>query len=642
MQTEAELEQEHRLGGCGPFVLRSGIVALGLLWGLLGGGKHGWADDVAPAPTPQPVTIPQDVGPPPQTTAVTTVGRYPAPPDGFARGSFVPSRPDHPLLKVEQYPQIGFYLHTIKLLFLVAMFAFWVHYSNWVHEDSRGLKVRPPFWNSWMVLGGVGGFLGILTVPMFAGGFVTMAAAIGAPLGLYIRERNGVVPENRRVMTPDHIKKWSTRQLAKIGIHIGNHDKTETGSGPPIVFVGKTRTGKRDESRSRQVESSKGYMAAKELVYDAIQRRSTDIHLEPKDDELAVRLRIDGVMFPAEPFDKAVGDAVVNIFKVLCAMDITERRRPQDGSFGALLEGREIDFRVASQGTRHGEKLSMRILDQSNSVSTLDGLGMRSKMREKLEQVIAQPHGLFLVCGPTGAGKSTTLYAAINAIDAYERNIITIEDPVEYKMDNVTQIEINQKSGQTFGQSLRSILRQDPDVVMIGEIRDEETAKIACQAANTGHMVFSTVHANDTITALYRLLDLGVEPFMISTSISAILAQRLARRLCQHCREAYRPNPELLKAVGLPPAKVKEFFRPPQKSEATCTHCGGLGYQGRVGVFELLSVNERMRELIREKAAVSAIRNEARKDGMLYMQEEGLRLVVRGVTSVDEVRRVVK
>ncbi len=354
-----------------------------------------------------------------------------------------------------------------------------------------------------------------------------------------------------------------------------------------------------------------------------------------------MRLRIDGVMYPAEPFDKAVGDAVVNIFKVLCAMDITERRRAQDGSFGALLEGREIDFRVASQGTRHGEKVSMRILDQSNSVSHLNDLGMRKQMQDKLNSVINQPHGLLLVCGPTGAGKSTTLYAGINSIDAHERNIITIEDPIEYKMESVTQIEINQKAGQTFAQSLRSILRQDPDVVMIGEIRDEETAKIACQAANTGHMVFSTIHANDTIAALYRLLDLGVEPFMISTSISAILAQRLARKLCAHCREAYRPKPELVKAVGLPPEKVKEFYRPPTKTEAVCTHCNGLGFLGRVGVFELLAINERMREMIREKAAATALRNEARKDGMLYMQEEGLRLVVRGVTSVDEIRRVV-
>jgi type II secretory ATPase GspE/PulE/Tfp pilus assembly ATPase PilB-like protein len=297
---------------------------------------------------------------------------------------------------------------------------------------------------------------------------------------------------------------------------------------------------------------------------------------------------------------------------------------------------------MASQGTRHGEKLSMRILDQANSVSTLEGLGMRKQLEDKIKGLIDQPHGMILSCGPTGAGKSTTLYAFLSHIDRYENNIITVEDPIEYKMDGVTQIEINQKSGQSFGQSLKSILRQDPDVVMIGEIRDDETAKIACQAAATGHMVFSTVHANDSIAAVFRILDLGVEPFMLGGSLTGIIAQRLARKLCPHCKEAYHPNPDFLKKAGLSTEKVKEFYRPPTNPEETCTHCGGLGYRGRAGVFELLTINERMRDMIRDKAAMSAIKAEARKDGMLYMKEEGLRLVVRGVTSVDELLRVVK
>jgi general secretion pathway protein E len=576
--------------------------------------------------------------------SVTGVGRFPPPPGPFSYGNTPPPRPDFAGQLPSQPPsQVGFYLSLWKLVLALAAFAFWLHYSRWVQEDSGGLKVRPDLWNSGMLLGGVLAILFLLCLPVFLVGVGGFAAALGVPLGLYIRERNSKVPESRRVMTPDHIQRWTRRQLSRVGIHIGGKEKIETASGPPIRFIGKTQTGMKDDSRSRQVESSRGYVAAKELVYDAILRRATDIHLEPKEDELAIRLRIDGVMYPAEPFDRSVGDAVTNIFKVLCAMDITEKRRSQDGSFGAFLESREIDFRVASQGTRHGEKISMRILDQSNSVSTLEQLGMRKQLQQKLEQIIAQPHGLLLACGPTGAGKSTTLYACLGELDAYEKNIITIEDPVEYKMDNVTQIEVNTKSGNTFAKSLRSILRQDPDVVMIGEIRDDETAKIACQAANTGHMVFSTVHANDTITALYRLLDLGVEPFMVSTSISAILAQRLARRLCPQCKEPYKPSPELLKKVGLPPEKVKQFYRPrPGGGENVCPKCSGIGFFGRIGVYELLTVNERMRDMIREKSAMSAIRNEARKDGMLYMHEEGLRLVVRGVTSVDEIRRVVK
>ena len=584
---------------------------------------------------PQPQTVPAQPaadGAPaaePQVQSIPTTAQYPPDPNGFIRGNRMTG-------------QKGNYFSLWRLVPIILLFLYWTNTSNWVNEDSTGLKVRPEFWNTLTLLFGVLGFVLVLTVPMYLAGLLCLLACHGVPLGLYIQERNSRVPDSAKVMTRDHIRKWTIRQLARIGIHIGGEVKLDSTGGPPIRFIGKTRTGKKDEGRSRQVETSKGYMAAKELVYDAILRRATDIHLEPKDDELSVRLRIDGVMYPTQPFDKAVGDSVVNIIKVLCAMDITERRRPQDGSFGAFVETREIDFRVASQGTRHGEKVSLRILDQANSVSSLEQLGMRKQMQQQIDGIIRLPHGMFVSCGPTGAGKSTTLYASLNSLDHGEKNIITIEDPVEYKMDDVTQIEINTKAGQTFAQSLRSVLRQDPDVVMIGEIRDDETAKIACQAATTGHMVFSTVHANDTITALYRLLDLGVEPFMVAGSISAILGQRLARRLCVHCKEAYRPNPDFLKKAGLPTDKIEKFYRPPQNRKEVCTHCAGLGFRGRIGVYELLIITDRIRDMIRDKAAMSAIKDEARKGGMLYMHEEGLRLVVRGVTSVEEMLRVVK
>ena len=583
----------------------------------------------APAPAPGPA-VPAAAGPVTPVVASATAGQWAPDPLGFVRGNRI-------------LQQTGFYFSWLKFLPVILLLFVWTNYSNWVDEDSRGLRVRPEYWNSLMLAGGVSGFLVAVTVPIPFGGLGLALLTIGAPLGMYVAERNQVVPESARVMTKKHIQQWTRKQLSKIGIHLGTQEEIEKTSGPPIVFVGKTSTGKRDDKTSRAVEQSKGYVSARELVYDSILRRATDIHLEPKEDELSVRLRIDGVMYPTEPFDRAAGDAIINIFKVLSAMDITERRRPQDGSFGAIMEAREIEFRVATQGTRFGEKMSIRILDQSNSVKSLENLGMRKQMQEAIEKVIHQPHGLFLSCGPTGAGKSTTLYTALNSLDSSEMNIITIEDPVEYKMESVNQIEINQKAGQTFAGSLRSVLRQDPDVVMIGEIRDEETAKVCCQAANTGHMVFSTIHANDSITALFRLIDLGVEPFMLSSSISAILAQRLGRKLCPHCKEAYKPNPEFLKQAGLSSEKVKELYRAKENKGADrCTHCSGLGYMGRIGVFELLVINDRMREMIRETEAMSAIKAEARKGGMLTMMEEGVRLVVRGVTSVEEIVRVVK
>lgn len=546
-------------------------------------------------------------------------------PPGFYRGNISPGG-----------AQAGWYLSLLRLVPVLGVFLLWVWSANWVDEDSSSLKVRNEFWNTIIVACGFVGLLAAICAPSFYFGFTLLSLAYAVPMGFYILERNAVVPASGRVMTPEHI----STQLSRLGMGWGSVG-SEARVGPNIKFIGKS-TGKDggDEGRARQVENSRGFVAAKELVYDAILRRATDIHLEPKETEFSVRMRIDGVMFPTEPFDRALGDSVINIFKVLGAMDITEKRRALDGSFRALMDGRDIDFRVATQGTRQGEKLSLRILDQSNSVSRLEQMGVRSQLLKDLQSVIHQPHGMLLVCGPTGAGKSTTLYAALNDIDAHQHNIITIEDPIEYKMDNVTQIEINTKAGQTFGGSLRSVLRQDPDVVMIGEIRDPETAAIACQAANTGHMVFSTVHSNDAITALYRLIDLGVEPYMLASSLSAVLAQRLARRLCPQCREAYKPDPDFLKKSGLPPEKVKELYRPPTNPVKNCSTCGGLGYQGRVGVFEFLQLNDRMRDMLRDGASASAITAEARKSGMLYMKEEGLRLVVRGTTSVDELMRV--
>ncbi len=537
--------------------------------------------------------------------------------------------------------EAGGYINMFAFILVLLLFFAWVYHSRWVDEDSRALKVRPVYWSSAMLGGGLIGVLLTFIIPLPFVGFLLLIGFYGLPLGLYVKERNSHVPERSKVMTPAHLRGVGIRLLAKVGIHVGTEEEQEIAVGPPITFIGKSAAGNNEADRSSQVQKSAGFLSAKELVYDAILRRATDIHIEPKDDEFAIRIRIDGVMYPTEPFDKPTGFAILNIFKVLAAMDITERRRPQDGSFRAEVEEREVDFRVATQGTRFGEKMSLRILDQTSSTNTLPALGFRKALLKDMGKIIDSPHGLFLSCGPTGAGKSTTLYAAISSIDSYQKNIITVEDPVEYKMDNVNQIEINSKAGQSFAGALRSILRQDPDVIMIGEIRDGETANIACQAANTGHMVFSTIHANDTITALYRLIELGVEPFMVANSVSCILAQRLARRLCKKCRKPYKPNAEFLKKAGLPPDKIKQFYRPPQ-GDSGCEECGGLGFKGRVGVFELLSISERMRDLIREKESMSSIRAEARKNGMLTMKEEGLRLVIQGLTSVEELMRIVK
>lgn len=535
----------------------------------------------------------------------------------------------------------GWYLGLGLFIPFFAWFLLWVHTVAWVRDDSTALKVRSEFWNSIVILSGALGLVGMFLANGPAIGWLLLLGLTCVPVGLYVRERNERVPDASKVFTRRHIRNVVVRTLARVGINIAPKGIRDAAVGPPIRFIGKSRTGMGRGETPRSVEGSKGYMAARELVYDAILRRATDIHLEPTEDELSVRYRIDGVLRATEPFDKSTGDSILNIFKVLSAMDITERRKAQDGSFQAEMEGRLIDFRLASQGTNTGEKMSLRILDQSNSVSSLNELGMRNQMQEQIGELIKQPHGMFLSCGPTGAGKSTTLYSALSEIDRHMSNVITVEDPVEYRLDNVTQIEINSKAGQSFANALRSILRQDPDIVMVGEIRDEETARIACQAANTGHMVFSTIHANDSISALFRMIDLGVEPFLISSAVSAILGQRLVRKLCPDCREGYKPNPDLLKKFGIPVEKVQVLYRAPTE-EVPCSTCEGTGYYGRMGVFELLVINDRIRDLLRDNPVLSAIKAEARKNGMLYLREEGLRLVVKGQTSLEELQRVVK
>ncbi len=540
----------------------------------------------------------------------------------------------------------GMYLNLFKFIPVVIVYLLWVWTTNWVEHDTQALNnLRFAVWNSAVFFSGVLGLVLVLAIPIYFIGLGLLLLAYFVPLLTYVYARNQTVPDDQKVLTPYHFGEVANDILHKLGAKpLFNRDVgTVDRAGPPIVFVGKAQgSTKEDPSRVRQAEESRSFMGAKELVYDAIMRRATDIHLEPTADQLSVRYRIDGILHAAEPFDRPTGDAVVNVFKVLSAMDISEKRKPQDGSFGAQLQGRGLDFRVATSGSKAGEKLVMRILDNSGKVTKLEDLGMRPKLIEQVKGLVTQPHGMFLCCGPTGAGKSTTLYASLREIDRYQKNIITVEDPIEYQMDNITQMEVNTKAGQTFATSLRSILRQDPDVIMIGEIRDQETASISCQAANTGHMVFSTVHSNDAVTALFRLLDLGVEPFMIASALSGVLGQRLVRLLCDACKEPYKPKPEFLKKANLPAEKVDVFYRRPENPEQVCQTCGGTGYFGRTGIYELLVLTEPMRDMIRENPSINKIKAEARKGGMIYLQEDGLRQVIQGRTSIEELLRVVK
>ena len=368
------------------------------------------------------------------------------------------------------------------------------------------------------------------------------------------------------------------------------------------------------------------------LIMQAVKERASDIHIEPGDGVLRTRFRIDGVLREVNGPPIHLHSPVTSRIKVLAKLDIAEKRKPQDGRFRLKLEGGEIDLRVSTIPTQFGEKVVMRLLDSANAVLSLEQLGLDSGLRTHVERLIRSPHGILLVTGPTGSGKTTTLYAALHLINSAERNIITIEDPVEYRLPGVNQVQVNPKADVTFASALRSFLRQDPDVIMVGEVRDRETAEIAVQAALTGHLVFSTLHTNDAPSSLTRLMDMGIEPFLITSSVIGVVAQRLVRVICPKCKEPSRTPANAGRELGV--AEGTPLFH-----GKGCASCKQTGYKGRVGIFELLPMTDQVKELVVAKAPAHAVRDTARKAGMRTLREDGLAKALAGVTTVEEVLR---
>jgi type IV pilus assembly protein PilB len=379
------------------------------------------------------------------------------------------------------------------------------------------------------------------------------------------------------------------------------------------------------------------------VIFQAAEDGASDVHVEPQEDCLLVRYRIDGVLQEVQRIPKRLSSGVVTRLKVLAKLDIAERRRPQDGriSLNAVAAGRMLDIRVATLPTVDGESVVMRLLDKSRRAPTLEELGLSEEMRNRLREILSRPTGALLVTGPTGSGKSTTLYAALTQINRPEINIITIEDPVEYRLVGVNQMQINTRAGLTFATALRSILRSDPDVVMVGEIRDGETAKISVEAALTGHLVLSTLHTNDAPSTITRLNEMGVEPFLTGSAVSAVLAQRLARKLCSYCCELYSPSVEELLSARVSPEVASmndgmSFYR-----KVGCPRCNQTGYKGRVGIFQLLTMSEEIESLAVTRASRDEIERAALRSGMRSMWDDGLAKVAAGLTSVEELARVV-
>ncbi len=374
------------------------------------------------------------------------------------------------------------------------------------------------------------------------------------------------------------------------------------------------------------------------LISQALKERASDIHIEPFENNVLVRFRIDGVLHTIVYPPKGVQAALTSRIKVMAGLDIAEKRHPQDGRFRVRIAGREVDVRVSLLPTAYGERVVMRLLDRGAKILTLTQLGMSDKQLQSMREVVRSPHGIVLVTGPTGSGKSTTLYAALMEVDRVNRNVMTIEDPIEYQIEGVGQMQVQPKIGVSFAAGLRSILRQDPDIVMIGEIRDLETAEIAIQASLTGHLVFATLHTNDALSAIVRLQDMGLEPYLVASSLMMVQAQRLVRRLCPNCRVARSVSGEdwlLLESNPSDFSNIKQVY-----VAEGCDQCMGTGYIGRVAIYEMTRISDAMRNLIHNGQGLPAMRRLAKNERMVTLRHDGARHVAAGVTTIDEVLRV--
>jgi len=374
------------------------------------------------------------------------------------------------------------------------------------------------------------------------------------------------------------------------------------------------------------------------LFYQATKERASDIHIEPFEQELLIRFRIDGILYDSITPPKAIQPLLISRIKIMAGLNIAEKRLPQDGRIRLKVAGRDIDMRASVIPTAFGERVVLRLLDRASALLGLEELGLNGHNLAVVNRLIYQSHGIVLVTGPTGSGKTTTLYAALSTINSSEKNILTIEDPIEYQLRGIGQMQVHPKIELTFAAGLRSILRQDPDVIMIGEIRDAETAEIAIQSALTGHLVFSTLHTNDSFGAVSRLLDMGIEPFLVSSSVLGVMAQRLVRRVCPECRIPYRPDEGQIREIGLTSEIVGD--RPFYQPGAGCEACHNKGYRGRAGIHELLLLTDTIRALVMARADAATIRRAAVDSGMRTLRDDGAEKVLAGLTTVEEVIRV--
>ena len=496
----------------------------------------------------------------------------------------------------------------------------WAAMSLWVSDDARAVFGTARRWRIVFMAAGVLALLA--TAAAGRSGFALTFLPFPAAALVYVARREMVATPAQRLP----LRRWIESRLG--GGLVGPIGRA---TARPIVLLKKDG----QPYEGSDSDTSRAVHAVKTTILGAVDLGATDVHFVPRSGgSFDVRCRIDGLLRKTDTFPAAEGRTVLSVLKVLGDMDIAERRRPQEGTFAFRVDGRSFDVRSHSSPTADGEKLALRLLEAANTRS-LEDLGMRQKDAETVREICRRSSGTVLICGPTGEGKTTTAFAALAEIDGVTRNIVTIEDPIEYRLESASQIPVNEAAGQTFATLLRSVLRQDPDVILVGEIRDHETAEIAMRAALTGHLVFSTIHAKDTATAVTRIVDMGIEASLLQSALSVVVAQRLVKLLCVKCRRPYEPSADQRRRHGLPAERVPTLFEP-----FGCAACGDTGYAGRTAVQEVMVIDRRIRELLVGTPSAEAIRQAAAAAGTRSLQRSALKLAIEGRTSLAEVDRL--
>jgi type II secretory ATPase GspE/PulE/Tfp pilus assembly ATPase PilB-like protein len=545
----------------------------------------------------------------------------------------------------------GGYLSIPKIVFCWLLFVLWVRTTDWVNQDVQQNRQSYSFWNSLVFFSFALSFILIWVIPWFWLAALLIVAAYSAPLTTYIRTRNKPLPAERRVMTRQHLRYVLSQNAALVGITISAERQDPRSLGPPVTFKAKGGKTERDDSANQlMARQSPGFAPARQLVADALHNRADAVLLDYTADGVASRLQVDGVWHNHEPFDRAEGDAMLAVFKTISALKPNERRAKQEGAFDAEFEKTKLNCKIISQGTATGERAFLQIAEVKKPKRTFEELGMRTKVEEQLRPLLDSPQGIIIYSAPPGGGLSTIMDAGIRALDRFMRDAVVVEDAGrrEQEIENAAVTTFNGAAGETPMTVLPKLARAYPNIYIVRELNDAETVKFLCEQTGEGRLSVGGVRAKEAAESLLRILMLKVPAKSFAPAVIGAVNQRMVRKLCEKCKEAYEPTPELLKQLGLPAGRVTALYRPPQpnpedkKPPPPCEECSGIGYIGRTGLFELLVVNDAVRQALVKQPKLETVRLAARKAGMRLLQEEGIALVARGVTSLEELMRVLK